>query len=331
MGHSAEDYTLGKGIGYFGLNDVNGNAGGERDLGNIPNLSLSISLDFLEHYSSRAGIKKKDKQILREALATFTFTLENMTRENVEVFLVATTDTIIQTGADDETDAILLSKKDRYFPLSKRKIGSWKVQYKDTLADNVIFVVGEVVSGATGVGTVTKVLGNATEGYLFLSNVTPGFVLDEAITGDGTGAAECAAVEVFDTTDLVVTSDSGSTIYIKGTDYTVDSVVGRVFITATSTIADDTILSVDFGCSAVTYYKTKTLKNTEFEGSFRFVGNNPAGNNREFFCPRVSLAPEGDFELISDESLQNFTVNAEVLANTVNEVEEFMDVVDGLI
>jgi len=58
------------------------------------------------------------------------------------------------------------------------------------------FVVGEIVSGATGVGTIDYILKtSATAGVLYLSSVTIGFVDDEAITGDGSGVAAANGVE----------------------------------------------------------------------------------------------------------------------------------------
>lgn len=54
------------------------------------------------------------------------------------------------------------------------------------------FVVGEVVTGgaSSATGTVTKVVGDAATGTLYLTDVTGTFEDAEAITGDGTGAAE---------------------------------------------------------------------------------------------------------------------------------------------
>jgi len=61
-------------------------------------------------------------------------------------------------------------------------------------AGTVIFVVGEVVSGATGIGIVVGLAAgsDATSGTLFLTLINAGFVAAEAITGDGAGAAEVA-------------------------------------------------------------------------------------------------------------------------------------------
>jgi len=78
------------------------------------------------------------------------------------------------------------------------EIAAWEVSAaRHTLAydtGTVIFVVGEVVSGATGVGVVTGLASgsDATSGTLLLDLTTAGFVGDEAITGSISGAAEVA-------------------------------------------------------------------------------------------------------------------------------------------
>ena len=58
------------------------------------------------------------------------------------------------------------------------------------------FVVGEIVTGAAGIGTIQHILKtSATAGILYLITVTTGFVDDEALSGDGSGAAAANGVE----------------------------------------------------------------------------------------------------------------------------------------
>ena len=72
-----------------------------------------------------------------------------------------------------------------------------EVEYKllfDT--ETVDFVIGEVLSGAVGEGTVEYIVRDGTAGIYYLSDVTTGFVDDEAITGDIAGVAVANGVEV---------------------------------------------------------------------------------------------------------------------------------------
>ena len=87
---------------------------------------------------------------------------------------------------------------------------------------SAIFVVGEVVSGATGVGTVLALAAgsDATSGTLIISLTTPGFVAEEAITGDIAGAAEVVIAE----TETVVPITIGSIQTAVSQKYTVVAV-----------------------------------------------------------------------------------------------------------
>lgn len=62
-------------------------------------------------------------------------------------------------------------------------------------AETVDFVIGEVVTGATGEGTIEYILRDGAAGTLWLSNVTTGFIDDETITGDIAGSADADGVE----------------------------------------------------------------------------------------------------------------------------------------
>lgn len=68
---------------------------------------------------------------------------------------------------------------------------SWILPYYDTAADNVLFVVGEVITGASGAaGSVLKVTGTATEGILVILKTNElSFVDEEVLTGSIAGIA----------------------------------------------------------------------------------------------------------------------------------------------
>jgi len=72
-----------------------------------------------------------------------------------------------------------------------------EVTYKLSFdAETVDFVVGEVVSGAVGEGTIERIVRDGTAGTLYLSDVTIGFVDDENITGDIAGDATANGIEI---------------------------------------------------------------------------------------------------------------------------------------
>lgn len=109
---STDNYTLGKGVVYFNRLD-NGNYTGERDLGNAPAFSYNIALEKLPHYSSRGGLKAKDKEIVSQMTPSLAFTLDEVDAENLALLTLADIETVSQTGASvtDETHTAHLGKR----------------------------------------------------------------------------------------------------------------------------------------------------------------------------------------------------------------------------
>jgi hypothetical protein len=69
---------------------------------------------------------------------------------------------------------------------------SWILPYNDTGADNVLFVVGEVITGAAGAtGTILSVTGTATTGTLVVTLTNSiSFIDGEVLTGSIAGIAD---------------------------------------------------------------------------------------------------------------------------------------------
>lgn len=87
---STDNYMLGKGILKFDRFDADGNSTGLRDLGNVPAFTLQPAIESLDHYSSRAGLKVKDKTVTVQAGLTAKFTIEEYDKENLALALLGT-------------------------------------------------------------------------------------------------------------------------------------------------------------------------------------------------------------------------------------------------
>jgi hypothetical protein len=85
-------YTLGKGI--LSIGDWDGTtpptAGEYVDVGNCPSFEVEVTEESLDHYSSREGTRKKDKSVIIETGYTATFTLDEMSVKNLQIYLKAT-------------------------------------------------------------------------------------------------------------------------------------------------------------------------------------------------------------------------------------------------
>jgi len=316
---NTDNYTLGKGVVFFNQKNAAGTYQGELDLGNAPEFSFNIALEKLDHYSSRGGLKAKDKEIISQITPGVTFTLDEINKENLALLTLADTEEVTQVAGGVAAEVITVATLGRRLDLANRSLGHYALAY-DT--GTVIFVVGEVVTGAgggTGVVLALATGSNATSGTLYISKTnTTAYVDDEAITGDGTGAAVVNSLtgEVLQADVVIMVQDDADTItYQAGAEgagnYQIvtdlkDGVIGRVLInvdqdspTAAITAGDE--LHVTYGFLDATYTKIKAFNNTQVEGMLRFVSDNPAGGDQELDIWRCSLTPAGDTSFIGDD------------------------------
>jgi hypothetical protein len=79
---AVSNYSIGKGILSVDL-EAAGVASGWRDVGNASKIDFEIKITELDHFSSRAGIKTKDKTVITERSASLTFVLDELTADNL--------------------------------------------------------------------------------------------------------------------------------------------------------------------------------------------------------------------------------------------------------
>lgn len=90
---STENYSLGKGV--LEIGEWSGATppqypAGYIDVGNCPEFTVEVTESVLDHFSSRSGIKMKDKTITLETGYTVKFKLDEMSVKNLQMFLRAT-------------------------------------------------------------------------------------------------------------------------------------------------------------------------------------------------------------------------------------------------
>jgi hypothetical protein len=81
---STDNYYVGKG-------KISFKAVGEatfRDIGNVSSLETTPEVTTLEHFSSREGVKKKDKDVVTEKKMTVTMVMDEWTAENLSMALL---------------------------------------------------------------------------------------------------------------------------------------------------------------------------------------------------------------------------------------------------
>lgn len=93
----------------------------------------------------------------------------------------------------------------------------------------------------------------------------------------------------------------GVTIVDAAGNYEVDLDLGRLYLEPTSTeINGDIKLVVQFDVAAQSR-EMVISSNDVVQGSLRFVSHNAKGENKDYFFPKVTLSPDGDYNLKGDD------------------------------
>lgn len=324
---STENYTLGKGVVYFNKKDqATGLYLGERDLGNSPEFSFNIALEKLEHFSSRGGIRAKDKEIISQITPGCRFVLDEVNKENLAMLSMATLNAVTQAAGAAVAEVIDAAHLGMRSQLGFRDVGSYIVTHGAVTGGP--FVVGEeVTSAGTGVGTVLAV----GAGSLVMVVTAGTFANTELLTGGTSNAtATSSAAQVWNPGVILVQDDADAVTYTAGTDYQVntllkDNTIGRILFLESGTIVEGDEIHVTYNYKAVNYTQIRAFTETIVEGKIRFVSDNPVGTQQELEIWRASITPDGDTAMIGDDwSTLGFV--AEILKDESNVDSPYMNI-----
>jgi hypothetical protein len=108
-----------------------------------------------------------------------------------------------------------------------------------------------------------------------------------------------------------------STTFTSGIDYTLDKDSGFIDILPTGSIVEGDDLTCTYTVSASTR-KRIISGSSSVNGAMKVISRNPVGTQKDYMLPWVSLSPNGDYGLISDE-WQTIPFSFEVLKRTDRE------------
>ena len=92
------NYTIGKGAVYIKTSTD----GTRRHIGNCPEFEFTPEIEKLEHFSSQAGVRERDRTVVLEKKGSLRIVFEEMTAENLRIALLgALTD---GSSGDQEID-----------------------------------------------------------------------------------------------------------------------------------------------------------------------------------------------------------------------------------
>ena len=227
--HVKNDYLIPRGRVYFDPYNASEQLTGEIALGNCPGVTISISTEKSDHYSSETGLRQKDAAWNLQVDRTGELQCDNFSPSNAALWLAGTH--------------------------TKKTQGTTPVTGEERAV-----IPGRLYQ-----------LGATTDNPLGVRNVK----------------------------DITVKSGDGTTTYVAGTDYNVDTETGRVQILEGGAITEG---SVKFGYTplAGTFDSVVTGGKAELTGALRVVSDNAAGGNRDWYLPKVTLTPSGDLALIAE-------------------------------
>lgn len=96
--HEEQKYTIPRGRAYFDPEDANGALTGEIELGNCPEVTVTISTEKAEHFSSMTGLREKDASVVVQIDRTGTLVCDNMKASNRALWLSGTATAMSQTA-----------------------------------------------------------------------------------------------------------------------------------------------------------------------------------------------------------------------------------------
>lgn len=323
-----ENYTLGRGVVFFDEFDANGNTCGAVDLGNTPSFAVTLDLTELDHFSSRSGIRKKDKTIITELTAGFNFTLDEVNITNLAMIFMAESNRVQQAQQAITAQTVEVKKENAYYFLPFRNVGNYVLPLLNITGT---FQSGETVTGDTSAATATvnslgtdRIGVGTVTGGLFQNGevVTGGISSATATINHGTATVETDG-RIFDQTDLHVVETA--TTLVRGTDYLIDGKSGRIKILSGTTglTLDGTTpvtVTVTGEARAQNYYVMHTFRKNQVQGFVHFVSDVPCGTDIEYKAWRANIRPDGDVALIGEE-FTTFSFTGEAQSDEANHPE----------
>ena len=119
---SPENYTVGRGQGYFNKKNNDGVYVGMRNLGNIKSLTTSVEIEKQPHYSTKAKFRTKDKEAIIEVSPKIKITLDEINAENFAMLFLAAITEVDQTVAASAPITVAAAKKGYVHDLGVRFI-----------------------------------------------------------------------------------------------------------------------------------------------------------------------------------------------------------------
>ncbi len=113
----------------------------------------------------------------------------------------------------------------------------------------------------------------------------------------------------------VTNTTQGGAVLTEGTDYSIDKPGvkhGQIMICSSANIAINDELEVTFDCEEVVVEKMDALNTGQVQKYLHFFGSSVRGTDQSF-VGLATLAPDGEYGLVTDGEYQSYALNCEFL------------------
>lgn len=160
----SHNLTIPRGVALFAQYESGTqNPGAYRDLGNMPEFTLTRATDMLAHYSSRGGTRTKDAEISVNSDITGTVTMDDVNPDNMGFWFMKTPQVVTIASATGETETITVSPGGIYqigrsdlAPLGLRGISNLVVEDEGGAGDTYDLTDDYTLDGDNGLLTITS-------------------------------------------------------------------------------------------------------------------------------------------------------------------------------
>lgn len=190
---------------------------------------------------------------------------------------------------------------------------SAKMTCQNVNGENVAaFLIGSVATGSTTAGSVTNEPITVNKGMWYQLGVS---------TTNPSG--------VRDVTTVVITNTAGTTTYVAGTDYLIDLELARFQVLDSGAITNGQIVHVDYTKQARSWERIVSAATGAVFGAVRLISDNTTGSGRDWYFPRVQLAPDGELTLKGRDAHQQIGWSMELQQRQVGSTKLAQLYVDG--
>lgn len=307
-----KDYCFGSGEIFFAPFDANGVPKGARSLGNVPEFTLSVAIERVEHFSSRTAIRKKDLSKVISVDFAGSITFDEFSDENQALFLAGSIATITQAATPVTNERILNAQNDLHYQLgipinetgvrdvTSVTIGLYELVNAVARVDSTAYAVGDIYKVTAGVYLVTTA---GTSAGSVPTMVTSSI---GASTTDGTATVKYLGTtgNFTLTTDYILSAGSARIGIVDGGNIGLacdlyESVVPGSYLS----------INANYTPTAGTRTQISTSGAAAIDGRLHFISDNAEGKNRDVVIPSCSLGPEGDFPFITGTEIASATLS----------------------